>query len=131
MFEETVEQRLRPIAAAFAESDLVRIRIADERTEIELRRAAPKRSVAAPAGRPHAPAATSETLAAGLVGVVHLLVPRPAEGTIVQADHELAYVEALGIRNSVRAGAGGRIACVYVDDGQPVDYGQPLFVIER
>lgn len=131
MFEETVEQRLRPIAAAFAESDLVRIRIADERIEIELRRAAPARAAAAPGNRPHAAPIQSETIAADVVGIVHLLDPAAAEGTAVAADQELAYVEALGIRNSVRTKGGGRVACIYVEDGQPVDYGQPLFVIER
>jgi acetyl-CoA carboxylase biotin carboxyl carrier protein len=49
----------------------------------------------------------------------------------VETDRELAHVETLGIRNAVRSGGAGRIAVVYVRDGQPVEYGQPLFAIER
>ncbi len=49
----------------------------------------------------------------------------------VEGDRELAYVETLGIRNPVRSRGPGRVAMIYVTDGQPVEYGQPLFAIER
>jgi biotin carboxyl carrier protein len=37
----------------------------------------------------------------------------------------------LGIRNAVRSRGAGRVAMIYITDGQPVEYGQPLFAIER
>jgi biotin carboxyl carrier protein len=49
----------------------------------------------------------------------------------LEGDRELAFVETLGIRNAVRSRGPGRVAMIYVTDGQPVEYGQPLFAIER
>jgi acetyl-CoA carboxylase biotin carboxyl carrier protein len=132
MFEETVEHRLRPIAAAFAKSDLIRIRIADERTEIELRRA-PSAAPTDPAIGADAGAASGayDLIAADVVGIIRFADPSLAEGSRIEGDQELASVEALGIQHAVRAPAAGRLACIYVGDGEPVDYGQPLFAIDH
>jgi biotin carboxyl carrier protein len=59
------------------------------------------------------------------------LRPAVTEGMALEADRELAFVETLGIRNAVRSRGAGRVAMIYVTDGQPVEYGQPLFAIER
>lgn len=133
MFEETVERRLRPVAAAFAESDLLRIRIADDAIEIELRRSPAGASGPPPAAAPagEAGAAQVEVVTAEAVGIIRFLRPAVEEGAVVEGDRDLAVVEALGIRNPVRARGPGRIACVYVSDGQVVDYGQPLFALDR
>jgi biotin carboxyl carrier protein len=66
-----------------------------------------------------------------VVGVVRFSRPAVSEGMNVEGDRDLAYVETLGIRNPVRSRGSGRIAAIYVTDGQPVEYGQPLFTIER
>jgi biotin carboxyl carrier protein len=47
--------------------------------------------------------------------------PAVSEGTQLSEDRELAYVEALGIRNPIRAKAPGRVAAIYVSDGQAVE----------
>ena len=69
-------------------------------------------------------------LKAEFVGIVRFSRPTVGEGTILSEDRELAYVESLGIRNPVRSGGAGRIASIFVTDGEPVGYGQPLFAIE-
>jgi biotin carboxyl carrier protein len=56
--------------------------------------------------------------------------PAVVAGSVVGEDRELAYVESLGIRNPVRSGGPGRVADVFVNDGEAVEYGQPLFSIE-
>jgi len=66
-----------------------------------------------------------------VVGIVRLMRPAIAEGAELEGDREVAYVETLGIRNPVRSRGGGRVSAVFVSDGQPVEYGQPLFTIER
>ena len=66
-----------------------------------------------------------------MVGIVRFLRPPVAEGQELDGDRELAYVETLGIRNPVRSRGAGRVSAVFVTDGQPVEYGQPLFAIER
>lgn len=131
MFDQTVERRLRPLAAAFAESDLVRIRVADGDTEIELRRSAAGRSPSQASGSDDAIRPRPDLITSDVVGVVRFARSGLEEGARLEGDDEIAYVEALGIRNPVRSRGPGRIASVYVGDGQPVEYGQPLFAIER
>jgi len=73
----------------------------------------------------------ADVVVSDVVGVVRLLRPLVAEGQALEGDRELAYVESLGIRNPVRSRGGGRVTAVFVTEGQPVEYGQPLFAIER
>lgn len=127
--------RVRELAQAFLESGLIRLRIEDDREDaIEFRRR-PKPAPSAQPSQPHGPAvpepANLHPIKADLVGVFRLSRPNVAEGDVLDGDRELAYVDALGIRNPVRSLGGGRIASVLCQDGQPVEYGQVLFEIDR
>ncbi|MDP9105889.1 MAG: biotin/lipoyl-binding protein, partial [Candidatus Eremiobacteraeota bacterium] len=73
----------------------------------------------------------ADVIASDVVGVVRHARPPIAEGQDLDGDRELAAVETLGIRNPVRSRGGGRVVAVFVTEGQPVEYGQPLFAIER
>lgn len=134
MFENTIAERVRPLAQAFNDGGLTRLRVRDGEFEVEFRRAPATVSGAAgdvsPANEP-APARAVDAILADVVGVIRFLRPPVGEGMAVEGDRELAYVETLGIRNPVRSRGPGRIAMIYVTDGQPVEYGQPLFAIER
>lgn len=136
MSEEPLADRVRMLAQAFLETDLMRLRIEDESDDfVELRRkavAAPRRAPVAdvPEEKAAAPVNT-EKIKADLVGVFHLTRPAVHEGEELEGDRELAYVEALGIRNPVRSLGGGRIAAVRCKDGDAVEYGQVLFEIVR
>ena len=55
--------------------------------------------------------------------------PRTEVGATVQAGEVLGYVEAMGVMNDVEASCAGRVSEIAVEDGQPVEYGQPLFVL--
>lgn len=133
MFEDTIAERVRPLAQAFSDAGLVRLMVQDGDFEVEFRRAA--RHAAAAAGAPTAgqpaPARPIDAVLSDVVGVVRFLRPAVSEGTALEGDRELAYVETLGIRNPVRSRGAGRVATIFVTDGQPVEYGQPLFAIER
>ena len=142
MTEDTIASRARALAGALVESGFARLRVREGELEIELRRTARGPLPAAPAGAhaapqaeaPEAPRAaqgSAEMIASDVVGIVRLLRPAVAEGSDLDGDRELAYVETLGIRNPVRSRGGGRVAHVFITDGQPVEYGQPLFAIER
>lgn len=74
---------------------------------------------------------TAEVLRSDVVGIVHFSHPVVAEGALLAEDREVAYVESLGIRNPVSSGGPARVVRVLVTDGQPVEYAQPLFAIER
>jgi 2-amino-4-hydroxy-6-hydroxymethyldihydropteridine diphosphokinase len=127
--------RVRALAEAFVQTDLVRLRIEEPNEDaIELRKpAAPPAAIApaddgsdSPASAPHL-----DAIKADLVGIVHFSRPAPLEGERLAGDRELAYVEALGIRNPVRSRGAGRIATITVRDGAPVEYGQVLFELDR
>ena len=140
MTEDVIASRARALAGALAEAGFARLRVRDGDTEIELRRAPRTPAAAAPAaatgnGAP-APAAEraerrADLISSDVVGVVRLGRPPVAEGSTLDGDRELAYVETLGIRNPVRSRGGGHVTAVFVTEGQPVEYGQPLFAIER
>jgi biotin carboxyl carrier protein len=130
-----VAERVRRLAAFMEGSDVVRVRI--EREDEELDVARHSRPVAAPPQtRPETTAAglaskELDAIRADLVGVFHLGRPAPLEGDLLEADRELAYVEALGIRNPVHSLGPGRIVTIVVADGTPVEYGQALFLVDR
>ncbi len=144
-WDETLE-RVRSAAEFCATAGLTRFRIDEDDLEIEVRRsarpamAAPVHAATAENGAAAKAASTNGTsghdeharsvLKAEFVGIVRLSRPAVAEGTVLAADRELAYVESLGIRNPVRSGGAGRVAAIFVSDGEAVGYGQPLFAIE-
>ncbi len=133
MLENTIAERVRPLAQVFSDGGLTRLTFRDGDFEVEFRRA----PVLAPApGQDGTSSQTAaprpvEAILADVVGVVRFLRPVVTEGMHVDGDRELAFVETLGIRNPVRSRGAGRVATVFVTDGQPVEYGQPLFAIER
>jgi acetyl-CoA carboxylase biotin carboxyl carrier protein len=145
MTEDVIAARARALAGALAECGFARLRVRDGETEIELRRA-PRNGAAAAAASvyasaaaapaeaaapPAAPGRQADVVTSDVVGVVRLMRPAVTEGQELEGDRELAYVESLGIRNPVRSRGAGRISSVFVTEGQPVEYGQPLFAIER
>jgi acetyl-CoA carboxylase biotin carboxyl carrier protein len=142
MSDDVIATRARALAGALAESGFARLRVRDGETEIELRRA-PRPVAAAPVAAvvvPNLPPpldserpenGRAEVIASDVVGIVRLVRPTVAEGQMLDGDRDLAYIETLGIRNPVRSRGPGRIGSVFVTEGQPVEYGQPLFAIER
>jgi biotin carboxyl carrier protein len=137
MTEDVIAARARALAGALAEAGFARLRVRDGETEIEVRRAshaAPVRVVQAapaePASRP-TNERMADVVASDVVGIIRLARPAIVEGMELDEDRELAYVETLGIRNPVRSRGTGRVIAVFVTEGQPVEYGQALFAIER
>jgi acetyl-CoA carboxylase biotin carboxyl carrier protein len=134
MFEDTIAERVRPLAEAFSDGGLTRLTVRDGEFEVEFRRAPATAGTSAAASGPAnepARARPVDAILADVVGIVCFLRPPVTEGMVLEGDRELAFVETLGIRNPVRSRGPGRIAMIYVTDGQPVEYGQPLFAIER
>ncbi len=146
-WDETLD-RVRSAAEFCASADLVRVRIEEDDLTIDVRRT--PRAVAAPValaseaelgapvfgtvaatnGNVHA-AKPMNVLRAEFVGIVRLSRPTVAIDDEIADDRELAYVESLGIRNPIRSGGPGRVAEVFVTDGEAVEFGQPLFSIEK
>lgn len=133
MFEETITVRVRALAEAFREGEFVRMSVADGDFEVEMTRTPSPESATVPttgdAAEP--PPKPSDVLTSDVVGVIRYARPAVAEGQQIENDRDIAYIETLGIRNPVRSRGAGKITAVYVTDGQPVEYSQPLFAIER
>lgn len=96
---------------------------------------------AAPAPAPAAPAAADDLTAhpgavnSPMVGTVYRS-PEPGAapfvevGATVAEGQTLLIVEAMKTMNNIPSPRAGKVSAILVDDGQPVEYGEPLIVIE-
>ena len=50
-------------------------------------------------------------------------------GQAVKEGDTLCIIEAMKLMNEIEADASGVIKAILVENGQPVEYGQPLFII--
>jgi acetyl-CoA carboxylase biotin carboxyl carrier protein len=70
-----------------------------------------------------------------MVGVVYLS-PEPGSprfaniGDTVAEGQTLLLIEAMKTFNPIRATHGGKVTAVLVHDGQPVEFGEPLVIVE-
>ncbi len=51
-------------------------------------------------------------------------------GQAVKPGDTLCIIEAMKLLNEIEAEVGGTVKQILVENGQPVEYGQPLFIIE-
>ena len=51
-------------------------------------------------------------------------------GSEIQVGDVLCIIEAMKMMNQIEAEIAGRVVSLLVDNGEPVEFGQPLFVIE-
>jgi acetyl-CoA carboxylase biotin carboxyl carrier protein len=97
---------------------------------------APAAAAAAHATAPAAPAAPdAHTVTAPMVGTFYA-APAPGAkafvdlGTEVKAGDVLCIIEAMKMMNQIESDLTGRVTAVLVKNGEPVEFGQPLFIIE-
>lgn len=70
-------------------------------------------------------------ITAPMVGVFHHSSPPAEVGLAVEPGQVIAVIESMKLMNDIRAEEAGTISKVHVADGLAVEYGQPLFDIER
>ena len=109
--------------------------------------AAATTGIAAPPGAPTANGASVEAVAAPVTEPEGHAVKSPMVGTFyrspspgavpfielgqsVKPGDTLCIIEAMKLLNEIEAEVGGTVKQILVENGQPVEYGQPLFVIE-
>jgi len=93
----------------------------------------------APAAEPPAAAPAPEpkghTLKSPMVGTFYR-APSPGApafvevGQAVTKGQTLCIIEAMKLLNEIESDVAGTVKAILVENGQPVEYGQPLFVIE-
>lgn len=94
-------------------------------------------AAAAPAAAPAAPAAPviqGHVVKAPMVGTFYRspnpgAVPFIDVGATVKEGDPLCIIEAMKLLNEIEADKAGVIKEILVENGEPVEYGQPLFVI--
>jgi acetyl-CoA carboxylase biotin carboxyl carrier protein len=52
-------------------------------------------------------------------------------GSTVAVGETLCIIEAMKMMNQIEADVGGKIVSILAENGDPVEFGQPLFVIEQ
>ena len=142
---------VRELAELLAETGLTEIEVEDGDRKIKVaKQGAPiatVQAVAAPAAAPAvplpaaaapapavAPAADPNAVKSPMVGTCYLF-PEPgaapfiAVGSQIKAGDTLVIIEAMKVMNPITAASGGTVTAILVDNGQPVEYDQPLVVI--
>jgi acetyl-CoA carboxylase biotin carboxyl carrier protein len=84
---------------------------------------------------PESPPDLGLTIPSPMVGTFYRSPNPDAEvyvevGTIVEKGDVVCIIEAMKMMNEIQAEVRGRITRILVDNSQPVEYEQPLFVIE-
>jgi acetyl-CoA carboxylase biotin carboxyl carrier protein len=141
-------------------SDLSEFEIQDQEFKLRIKRdlpgrapapgqtapAAPVYAAPAPAAPPAAPSAPAapaaavvdpsiKTINSPMVGTFYA-TPSPenppfvAVGSPIKVDSVVCIIEAMKVMNEIKAETSGTIARVLVEDGKPVQYGQPLFELK-
>jgi acetyl-CoA carboxylase biotin carboxyl carrier protein len=147
---------VRQLAELLNDTSLTEIEVQDGDRKIRVARtitvaAAPAAGVAAPASvaapvavvapvaAPGAPAVSTAdspgTVKSPMVGTAYLsaepgAAPFVAIGKTVAAGDTLLIVEAMKVMNPITAAKAGTIRAILVENGQPVEFDQPLIVVE-
>ena len=139
---------IRELARLLEETGLTEIEIESAGLRVRVGRAAAVAAVAAqvappaPAAPPPGPAAASADLAkhpgavtSPMVGTAYVGpepgAPRFVEiGSKVVAGDTLLIIEAMKTMNQIPAPRSGTVTEILIEDGQPVEFGEPLLIIE-
>ena len=149
-------EAVRALAELLRETDLTEIEYQENSTRIKVLRTVQQAVVpvaAAQAPVQSAPAATAEsvssaeetkkdswtghpgTVSAQMVGTVYL-APGPGSdpfvtvGSKVEEGQTLFIIEAMKVMNMIKAPKSGTVKHIFVKDAQPVEYGDPIVVID-
>jgi len=142
-------RKIKKLIEIIEESDIAELEIKEGEEAIRISRysAAPAPVIYTPAPASTVPAATAVTAAPAEEKITGHVVKSPMVGTFyrsaapggkifveigqaVLAGDTLCIIEAMKILNQIEADKSGVITQILVDNAEPVEYGQPLFIIE-
>lgn len=136
---------IRQLANILTETGLTEIEIAEKDGRIRVARAHPPAAIYAAPSAPAAPIAAAPTAAdpthhpgavlSPMVGVAYL-APEPgahpyvAVGQKVSEGQTLLIIEAMKTFNQIKAAKSGTVTQILITPGTPVEYGEPLMILE-
>lgn len=139
------EDAIRTLAKLLKEEGLGEIEVSEGDQTLRVAGQTPAVSAAAPVAQgvlPPAPvvqapdsAVPSGAVTSPMVGTVYLqpepdALPFVAVGDTVEVGQTIVIVEAMKVMNPIRAEAAGTVTEIRVTDGQPVEFGDILLVIQ-
>jgi acetyl-CoA carboxylase biotin carboxyl carrier protein len=91
-------------------------------------------TAAAPASRPATGGQEGHVVKAPMVGTFYRSSSPDAKpfvevGQAVKEGDTICIIEAMKLMNEIEADASGTVKAILVENGQPVEYGQPLFIL--
>ncbi len=97
--------------------------------------ALPPSPAAASSAAPAAPPDAGRVIKSPMVGTFYRSASPGAKafvdvGSVVKPGEPVCIIEAMKIMNEIEADIGGTIVRILCENGQAVEYGQPLFVVE-
>jgi acetyl-CoA carboxylase biotin carboxyl carrier protein len=144
-------RKIKKLIEIIEESDIAELEIKEGEEAIRISRyssaAAPVVYASAPALAPSAGPVGVASAAPAEEKITGHVVKSPMVGTFyraaspgakvftdvgqkVQVGDTLCIIEAMKILNQIEADKSGTVTKILVENGQPVEYGQPLFIIE-
>jgi acetyl-CoA carboxylase biotin carboxyl carrier protein len=139
---------VRELAALLNDTGLSEIEVEDGERKIRVSRqmtavahavaapmAAPTAIAAAPVEAAAGPAQSANAMKSPMVGTAYLApdpdsAPFIAVGQNVAVGDTLLIIEAMKVMNPILATKAGKVSAILVESGQPVEYDQPLLVID-
>jgi acetyl-CoA carboxylase biotin carboxyl carrier protein len=137
------DQLIRELSDLLDETGLTEIEVEDDELRVRVARST---AVAAPAAPISAEIQTAEpvvaeavkhpgTIVSPMVGTVYLAPEPGAEpfikaGAKVEEGQTLMIIEAMKVMNPITAPRGGTVKEILVTDAQPVEFEEPLLIIE-
>jgi acetyl-CoA carboxylase biotin carboxyl carrier protein len=142
-------RKIKKLIEIIEESDIAELEIKEGEESIRISRysAAPAAVAYAPAPVAAAPVAATSAAVPAEEKITGHVVKSPMVGTFyrsaspgtkvfaevgqsVQAGDTLCIIEAMKILNQIESDKTGTITKILVENAEPVEYGQPLFIIE-
>lgn len=148
-------ETIKALVEVLGRSDVEELELETAGTHLRIRRAVGPRPVPANGAAPPPPAGTLEAAAPvprpeaedGVAQPGEIVVTAPMVGTfyrvpapdappyvevgdMVEPGQPLCIIEAMKLMNEIEAEQRGRVRKILVANAQPVEYGQPLFILE-
>lgn len=142
---EVDDDLIRKLAEVMDETGLTEIEIGSDGFNVRVARggtvvaaaAAPAAPAAAPAPdqAPVSPADHPGVVTSPMVGVAYLAAepgaaPFVGVGDTVSEGQVVILIEAMKVFNQIKAPRGGKITDILIEGGAPVEFGEPLLIIE-